>query len=67
MSDIAIHVENLGKRYKIGVKQERYKTLRDTLAQAVTASFRRFHNNSPLKKGVRGLSCHVAQSNFSIA
>ncbi len=31
MSDIAIHVENLGKRYRIGERQ-RYKALRDTLA-----------------------------------
>jgi hypothetical protein len=31
MSDIAIKVENLSKLYKIGAKQERYKTLRDTL------------------------------------
>src|SRR5439155_26220359 len=56
MSDLAIRVENLSKRYKIGIKQERYKTLRDTLAQAFTAPFRRFHNNSPLKKGARGMS-----------
>jgi hypothetical protein len=32
MSDIAIRVENLGKQYRIGGKQERYKTLRDTQA-----------------------------------
>src|SRR5438034_5907798 len=55
MSDLAIRVENLSKRYKIGIKQERYKTLRDTLAQAFTAPFRRV-DNSPLKKGARGMS-----------
>lgn len=31
LSDIAIRVENLGKRYRIG-QRERYYALRDTLA-----------------------------------
>lgn len=31
MSDIAIKVEDLGKLYRIGAKQERYRTLRETL------------------------------------
>jgi len=43
MSDIAIRVEKLGKQYRIG-KQERYKTLRDTLADTVTAPFRWLRN-----------------------
>jgi hypothetical protein len=29
MNDIAVRVENLGKLYKIGARQERYRTLRD--------------------------------------
>ena len=41
MSDLAIRVEDLGKQYRIGVSQERYRTLRETLAQAATAPFRR--------------------------
>src|SRR6266849_6283108 len=40
MSDIAIRVQNLGKQYRIG-KIERYRTLRDSLTEAVTAPFRR--------------------------
>ena len=40
MSDIAIRVEGLSKQYYIG-KQERYKTLRDTLMDAFVAPFRR--------------------------
>ncbi len=40
MSDIAIRVENLGKQYRIG-KQERYRTLRDSLTDAARAPFRR--------------------------
>ena len=45
MSDIAIRVENLGKQYRIG-KRERYKTLRDTLSDAVTAPFRRLRRRT---------------------
>lgn len=40
MSDIAIRVENLGKRYRIG-KRERYRALRDTLTDVMYAPFRR--------------------------
>ena len=38
MSDIAIHVENLGKRYRIGERQ-RYKALRDTFSNALYAPY----------------------------
>jgi len=38
MGDIAIRVEEIGKRYRLG-KVEKYKTLRDTLASAFTAPF----------------------------
>jgi lipopolysaccharide transport system ATP-binding protein len=44
MSDIAIKVENLGKIYRIGEKQERYNTFRDTLNNIITAPFRRLQN-----------------------
>jgi|SRR5579872_1372822 len=40
MSDTAIRVEDLSKRYKIGGR-EAYGTLRDTLAAAMTSPFRR--------------------------
>jgi lipopolysaccharide transport system ATP-binding protein len=40
MSNFAIRVERLGKQYRIG-KRERYRTLRDTLTDTVTAPFRR--------------------------
>jgi lipopolysaccharide transport system ATP-binding protein len=39
MSEIAIHVENLGKLYRIGERQ-RYKALRDTLSYTLYAPFR---------------------------
>ncbi|MCX7642329.1 MAG: ABC transporter ATP-binding protein [Armatimonadetes bacterium] len=44
MSDIAIRVEKLGKRYRIG-QRERYLTLRDTIARYFTAPFRLFRRN----------------------
>src|ERR1035438_2271179 len=39
MSDIAIHVENLGKRYRIG-ERERYLALRDVLTRAISTPAR---------------------------
>lgn len=39
MSDVAIRVENLSKRYRIGTTQ-RYKALRDSLTDAMYAPFR---------------------------
>jgi lipopolysaccharide transport system ATP-binding protein len=40
MSGTAIRAEKLSKRYRVGT-WERYRTMRDTIAQAVTAPFRR--------------------------
>jgi len=58
MSDIAIRVENLSKRYRIGGPQARYKTIRESLTEAVGAPFRR------LASVVRGQSS--AASNETI-
>jgi len=62
MSDIAIRVENLSKQYpstrlragRIGGPQARYKTIRESLTEAVGAPFRR------LSSVVRGQSSVVA-------
>jgi len=40
MTDIAIRVENLSKQYRIGGPQARYKTIRESLTEAVQAPFR---------------------------
>lgn len=40
MSDIAIRVENLSKLYKIGRRQNDYRTLRESLASAFSAPLR---------------------------
>jgi len=41
MGNVAVRVEGLGKMYRIGGKQERYRTLRDSLTDAVSAPFKR--------------------------
>jgi lipopolysaccharide transport system ATP-binding protein len=41
MSNLTIRVENLSKQYRISGPQERYKTLRESLAEAAQAPFRR--------------------------
>jgi len=46
MTDIAIRVENLSKRYRIG-QREPYSALRDVLAHALTAPFRLFQHPTP--------------------
>jgi lipopolysaccharide transport system ATP-binding protein len=46
MSDSIIHVENLGKRYRMGERQ-RYVALRDILARAVSAPARFFQARKP--------------------
>jgi lipopolysaccharide transport system ATP-binding protein len=41
MSDHVIRVDGLSKQYRIGSKQQGYKTLRDTLAETLVSPFRR--------------------------
>jgi lipopolysaccharide transport system ATP-binding protein len=48
MNDIAIRVEDLGKRYRIGTAPERYKTLRDTIVAGVNAPINRLRRGSSL-------------------
>ena len=38
MSDIAIHVANLGKKYQLGALGTNYRTLRDSLVDTFTAT-----------------------------
>jgi len=54
MSNIVIRVENLSKQYRIGGPQARYKTIRESLTEAVQAPFRR------LSSVVRGQSSTVS-------
>ncbi|MDY6786069.1 MAG: ABC transporter ATP-binding protein [Cyanobacteriota bacterium] len=41
MSDAAIRVENLGKKYTIGYQREHYRALRDVLADSIKSAGRR--------------------------
>lgn len=41
MGNVALHVENLGKRYQIGARQGRYRTFRESLVEACASPFRR--------------------------
>ena len=45
MSDIAIRVENLGKKYKIGANQTRYQTLRESIMNGFSNSIERIRGN----------------------
>jgi len=54
MSDVAIRVENLSKQYRIGGPQAPYRTIRESLTEAVQAPFRR------LSSVVRGQASAVA-------
>ncbi|MGA9347822.1 MAG: ATP-binding cassette domain-containing protein [Anaerolineae bacterium] len=54
MNDIAIRVEGLSKQYRIGGPQAGYKTIRESLTEAVQAPFRR------LSSVIRGQSSAVS-------
>jgi lipopolysaccharide transport system ATP-binding protein len=41
MTESIIRVENIGKQFRIGARQPRYKTLRDTVSNAMTSTFQR--------------------------
>ena len=41
MSDRAIRVEHLSKEYRIGARQQPYRTIRDTVSEAMMAPFHR--------------------------
>ncbi len=46
MGEIAIQVERLGKKYRIGTPQVPYRTLREAVMGALTRSLRRFRNST---------------------
>jgi len=60
MPEIAIRVENIGKQYRIGTNQERYRTLRESLTRGITAPFRRLL--APGRKSSIGSNAHQADS-----
>lgn len=50
MSETIIKVENLSKRYRIGAKEERYKTLREAIVDGFKAPIRNFARLRKLTK-----------------
>jgi len=54
MNDIVIHVENLGKRYRIGVSPEHYKTLRDTIVAGFNAPIQKLRQRTSNKLSSTG-------------
>jgi lipopolysaccharide transport system ATP-binding protein len=50
MGEIAIQVERLGKKYRIGTPQVPYRTLRDGVMGVLTRSLRRFRNSTSPKQ-----------------
>ena len=60
MSDFMIRAEGLSKQYRIGAKQEHYRTLRDTLMEAIISPFQR------MGKLVRGQATSAGQLNETI-
>ena len=52
MSDIAIRVENLGKKYKIGANQARYQTLRESIVNGFSNSIERFKGAPPKEDNI---------------
>ncbi len=55
MGDLAIRVENIGKRYRLGGEVWHYRTLRDVL----TGAFRKNGNNSGGPDGARYHAAHI--------
>src|SRR5438034_11646830 len=60
MSEAIIRVEPLGKLYRIGARQERYYTLRDTLTEALTRPFSKLS----CLLGCNGVSPTISASAF---
>src|SRR4030042_2799916 len=56
MNDIAIHVENLGKRYRLGAAPDHYKPLRDPLVSAVKAPIKRLQRAAAADSAFSGSS-----------
>jgi len=58
MSDVAVHCEALTKRYRIG-ERERYRTLRDAIANIVTR--RKRNDEATIVRALDGVSFDVAR------
>jgi lipopolysaccharide transport system ATP-binding protein len=64
-SNTIISVENVGKRYTIRHKSERYATLRDVLARKAAGSFRAIGEKMRNRNGLNGSYSHLSPSSRS--
>ncbi len=51
MSATAIHVDNLGKQYRLGVRQDHYSTIRESMTNAMMRPIRRIMGGGSLNSG----------------
>jgi lipopolysaccharide transport system ATP-binding protein len=65
MNDIAIRVEDLGKRYRIGTSPERYRTLRDTIVAGVSSTMQSLRRGTSLTATSKEASTIWALRNVS--
>lgn len=65
MNDIAVRVEDLGKRYRIGTTPERYKTLRDTIVAGARAPIDRLRRGASVTRGAGATNLIWALRNIS--
>jgi lipopolysaccharide transport system ATP-binding protein len=65
MNDIAIRVEDLGKRFRIGTAPERYRTLRDSIVAGVNATVQSLRRGTSLTAGSKETSTIWALRNVS--
>jgi lipopolysaccharide transport system ATP-binding protein len=61
MSDTAIQVQNLSKRYRLGAAQARYQTLRESLTRAVRSIGQRSSTDENILWALRDVSFEVKQ------
>ena len=55
MSDIAIHVEDIGKMYRIGGQVVKYRTLRETISENLSSTFRHITTGTKAKEVIWAL------------
>lgn len=54
MSNVVVRVENISKRYRIGVAPTKYPTLRDAIVKTIKSPLRRFQRSLPAGTGSDG-------------
>jgi lipopolysaccharide transport system ATP-binding protein len=66
MSDVAVRVVNVGKQYRIGARQERYKTLRDIVSDGLRAPVRRLRSRSLRRSSSEDMIWALRDVSFTI-